>query len=137
MESQPQKVRHGRLIHHYREMPPERRPQDPTGDGAGWTFKTAEHCQRRFSWAQVESGMGASETPLYLVASRLLVCSHLALTDPCTLFFGSSHCAGFGRLHGNANADCLVRTQWTTASSEGRSARGFRELTRPHSLAVA
>ena len=43
MEPQPQKAHHGHLIHHYREMPPERRLQDPTGDGAGWTFKTAEH----------------------------------------------------------------------------------------------
>jgi hypothetical protein len=43
MEPVPQMARHGHLIHHYREMPPEKRPQDPTGDGGGWTFKTAEH----------------------------------------------------------------------------------------------
>ena len=43
MHPVPQKVRHGHLIHYFREMAPERRPQDPTGDGAGWTFKTAEH----------------------------------------------------------------------------------------------
>ena len=43
MQHVPQKARHGHLIHFYRELPPERRPQDPTGDGAGWTFELLEH----------------------------------------------------------------------------------------------
>ena len=43
MQSVPQKARHGHLIHFYREMPPERRPQDPSGNGAGWTFELFEH----------------------------------------------------------------------------------------------
>jgi hypothetical protein len=38
-----QKVRHEHLIHYFREMPPDRRPQDPTRDGAGWTFQLVEH----------------------------------------------------------------------------------------------
>jgi hypothetical protein len=29
--------------HTYRDLPPERRPQDPTMDGRGWTFDTREH----------------------------------------------------------------------------------------------
>jgi hypothetical protein len=29
--------------HTYRELPRERRPQDPTMDGRGWTFQTLEH----------------------------------------------------------------------------------------------
>jgi hypothetical protein len=38
-----QQVRHGHKIHYFREMPPERRPQDPTREGAGWTFQLVEH----------------------------------------------------------------------------------------------
>ncbi len=38
-----QKGRPGHLIHLYRELLPERRPQDSTGDGAGWTFQLLEH----------------------------------------------------------------------------------------------
>jgi hypothetical protein len=30
-------------IHEFEELTPERRPQDPHGDGAGLTFTTAEH----------------------------------------------------------------------------------------------
>lgn len=37
------KARHGRRVHHFRELTPDRRPQDPTGTGEGWTFQTAEH----------------------------------------------------------------------------------------------
>jgi hypothetical protein len=29
--------------HTYRDLPPERRPQDPAMDGRGWTFETLEH----------------------------------------------------------------------------------------------
>lgn len=29
--------------HTFREMTEERRPQDPSLDGAGWTFETLEH----------------------------------------------------------------------------------------------
>jgi len=43
MQPVPQKARHGHLIHFYRELSPDRRPQDPSGDGSGWTFQTAEH----------------------------------------------------------------------------------------------
>lgn len=43
MQRVSQKGRQGHLIHFYRELPPERRPQDPTGDGAGWTFELLEH----------------------------------------------------------------------------------------------
>ena len=43
MQPVPQKARHGHLVHFYRELPPDRRPQDFAGDGAGWTFRTAEH----------------------------------------------------------------------------------------------
>lgn len=32
-----------RRTHRYREMTEAMRPQDPTLDGAGWTFETAEH----------------------------------------------------------------------------------------------
>jgi hypothetical protein len=38
-----EQVRHGRLVHYFQEMLPERRPQDPTRDGAGWTFQLVEH----------------------------------------------------------------------------------------------
>jgi hypothetical protein len=31
------------VIHEFEELPPEKRPQDPHGDGRGWTFVTAEH----------------------------------------------------------------------------------------------
>jgi len=31
------------IFHTYRALPPERRPQDPMQDGAGWTFQTMEH----------------------------------------------------------------------------------------------
>ena len=43
MQHFPQNARQGHLIHFYRELPPERRPQDPAGDGAGWTFELLEH----------------------------------------------------------------------------------------------
>ena len=43
MQHVSQKARHGHLIHFYQELPPERRPQDSTGDGAGWTFELLEH----------------------------------------------------------------------------------------------
>ncbi|HET8637134.1 MAG TPA: hypothetical protein VFL96_09820 [Acidobacteriaceae bacterium] len=29
--------------HYFRELTPERRPQDPMMDGKGWTFETLEH----------------------------------------------------------------------------------------------
>lgn len=32
-----------KLAHIYEEMTPEKRPQDPTLDGAGWRFETMEH----------------------------------------------------------------------------------------------
>jgi hypothetical protein len=38
-----QHVCHGHLIHYFREMLPEWRPQDPTRGGAGWTFQLVEH----------------------------------------------------------------------------------------------
>ena len=43
MEEPVLQARHGHLIHYYRETPPDRRPQDPTGDGAGWSFELQEH----------------------------------------------------------------------------------------------
>jgi hypothetical protein len=32
-----------RYVHHYRPMPPEKRPQDPTLDGRGLKFETLEY----------------------------------------------------------------------------------------------
>jgi hypothetical protein len=32
-----------KVVHEYRPMPPEKRPQDPHGDGRGLTFETLEH----------------------------------------------------------------------------------------------
>lgn len=43
MQSVSQNAQHGHLTHFYRALPPEQRPQGPTGDGEGWTFHTAEH----------------------------------------------------------------------------------------------
>ncbi len=42
MQHVPQKAHHGHLLHLRRERPPRRRPQEPTGDGAGWSFRRAE-----------------------------------------------------------------------------------------------
>jgi hypothetical protein len=30
-------------VHEFEELPPEKRPQDPRGDGTGLTFETLEH----------------------------------------------------------------------------------------------
>jgi len=32
-----------RVVHEYRSLPAEKRPQDPSQDGRGWKFETLEH----------------------------------------------------------------------------------------------